>query len=559
MAYTPNLQDTQEAIGYTPTLADTQEVLGAGSSANQAQPIPQDFNLTAPVLAGLGRAGSNLLEDVGRLVKTNVTRQLGNMIVPGLGNLIQSRGEPLIQGGQAGLDLANKMMTGATGPQQAIAGLTQTAPYFLAAESGLPAISRLVPGISRAAEALSPIASALGRIPVLSRLGRYATRGAIAGGETGGLQGLAEGEGNDQTNRLQSALQLAQANAQTGAEFGAGLAPIGSAAKTGISKGLAALRAPAEAERMVGEAAGKLPQDVMNKQNNEILLQNADKKQAIASTKYQDVADTAEAMGFASDKNPEGQIKIKPYPQLTQTLDKIPDNIGINKKLIATIGRYKNNPTYENAHELQSHLGKEAARIDAKLVKNPTDDNTVDALRDARGAVNTRIEQAFNRTGNKNLIKKYKNASDYYKTEVRPYHDKPEIYRMMQGKQYPHDVLNVISEHDPKGYNDKIRQDIKKNPFQSRSFMAQALQKHVNPSNAEKGLTLDDIINGYKDIPTEIKTIGKNTQLAKNMGALEQAAKTRKTIAKTARGTKIAGTTLGGIGASIWGLKKILG
>ncbi len=157
MAYTPNLQDTQEAIGYTPTLADTQEVLGAGSSANQAQPIPQDFNLTAPVLAGLGRAGSNLLEDVGRLVKTNVTRQLGNMIVPGLGNLIQSRGEPMIQGGQAGLDLANKLMVGATGPQQAIAGLTQAAPYFTAAETGLPELStvaRLVPGVSRAAESL---------------------------------------------------------------------------------------------------------------------------------------------------------------------------------------------------------------------------------------------------------------------------------------------------------------------------------------------------------------------------------------------------------------------
>lgn len=518
MAYTPTAEDWNDNQGYTPTTADW------NAPTETVAPETQGWT-------GIAHAfGRGVLDPIADLFKSGI---IPGTQVAGQLNAQLQRYSPGLQQTESKLSLQHLLPTAADIGQPSFG---QSAAHF--AGGFIPQ------GMAIAA---APEVAAAQRIPLLGRLLAPAAQKSAIGL---GTLGVAQNPEHPIAGGLESgALAL-----------GLGQIPgIAGAAKTGISKGLAALRAPAEAERMVREAVGKLPQDVMNKQNNESLLQNADKKQAIASTKYQDVADTAEVMGFASDKNPEGQIKIKPYPQLTRTLNKIPDNIGINKKLIATIGRYKNNPTYENAHKLQSHLGKEAERIDAKLVKNPTDDNTVDALRDARGAVNTRIEQAFNYTGNKNLIKKYKNASDYYKTEVRPYHDKPEIYRMMQGKQYPHDVLNVISEHDPKGYNDKIRQDIKKNPFQSRSFMAQALQKHVNPSNAEKGLTLDDIINGYKDIPTEIKTIGKNTQLAKNMGALEQAAKTRKTIAKTVRGTKIAGTTLGGIGASIWGLKKILG
>jgi hypothetical protein len=330
---------------------------------------------------------------------------------------------------------------------------------------------------------------------------------------------------------------------------------IGAAVKgiKGIPAAFQALKAPEEAQKMYEAAVGKLPEDVMNTQNNQAILDNAEKQVEIANTKYKDVKDTAEASGFASDFNP-GGIKIKPYPQLRNTLDDVSERLGVSPKLLATIERYKNNPTYDNAHALQSHLGKEAARIGSLFNKTPEDDLTVQALKDARNSVNTRIEQAFERSGNKNLIKKYNDASDFYKKNVVPYREKPEIARVLQGGQFPTDIISVISRDDPDGYNKVLRKHIAQNPFQSRTFMAQALAQHVTPANSKVGLTLSDIVNGYENIPSVIKDIGKSVQLSKNMKSFKQSALIREKASKAITDAAKVGAGALGIG---YGLKKL--
>lgn len=78
------------------------------------------------------------------------------------------------------------------------------------------------------------------------------------------------------------------------------------------------------------------------------------------------------------------------------------------------------NPSFNNAHKLQSDMGKRIADLKSGNSKDSLTLDNIERLEKARTVLKEDMESYLNKS-NPNLFKKYQNASDFYKNQVIPY------------------------------------------------------------------------------------------------------------------------------------------
>lgn len=108
------------------------------------------------------------------------------------------------------------------------------------------------------------------------------------------------------------------------------------------------------------------------------------------------------------------------------------------------------NPTFQNAHKLQSLLGQTAAQIQSGL-SNPETLNTYGMLNSARGALKSDIS-SFLQKQDPALVDKYNQASDFFKNNVVPYTVDPTIKSIAEGETtniVPAALANIFKAQEP--------------------------------------------------------------------------------------------------------------
>ena len=117
------------------------------------------------------------------------------------------------------------------------------------------------------------------------------------------------------------------------------------------------------------------------------------------------------------------------------------DYLNLDKKItdsyIYNINKMHNifldNPTFENAHWLQSQLGIEASPLQSGKVLSPADRDTYQMWTAARNALKNDMQNFLQKQGGDNLVRQYNNASDNFIKNVIPYRSNPTLYNMAIG------------------------------------------------------------------------------------------------------------------------------
>jgi hypothetical protein len=445
-------------------------------------------DIAEPIGAGLQSFGGNILEDVGKLIKNNVMSQLSRSPQPTQNPYLAQLGKEaggLSQVGQGLVSGANEKMANATFPQQLLAQGAQYLPY---------AATSLIPGLGEG------------------------MLGTVGSGVAGGIL---SGATQNQEDRAKNAI--------LGGVFGA-LPGATKIIGSGLKFGAQAL-IPGIGTKFMEGISSNLPKDVLNKVNTENVINNYTNKLAQSSEKYNQLKTAA------------ANIAVKPYQRTLNTLDSTLQRRGVDPDLSVTLQRYRDNPTFNNAHELQSALGKEAANFKSSLGKTPEDTITQRLLNNARGDINDRIEQTFKNSGNDDLLNQYKDATDYFKNHVLPYRQKSSIWRVINGKEYPADITKTLTKDDKGGYNDALRQHIADNPEQAKSLIAQSLHTAADPEGKLGFVPLKKLLANADNMPSSIKEMADKVGLSKQLENLAGVYKAKKAL-KWGGGAAIA---LGGL------------
>jgi hypothetical protein len=117
------------------------------------------------------------------------------------------------------------------------------------------------------------------------------------------------------------------------------------------------------------------------------------------------------------------------YPKLSQNImDSFsPDIKDLHDNFIA-------NPTFQNAHNLQSELGSYSRQLQSPIMPpTPATIGNVKAINNARGALKADINN-FLANKSPELAKEYSDAADDFMNNVVPYRTNPAIYKMATGE-----------------------------------------------------------------------------------------------------------------------------
>lgn len=196
-----------------------------------------------------------------------------------------------------------------------------------------------------------------------------------------------------------------------------------------------------------------------------------------------------------------------------------------------------NNPTFQNAHKLQSELGSVSSQLKSGVAA-PTI-STIDAansLMNARGALKSDINDFLTRQ-NPDIAQQYKNASDSFQQNVVPYRSNPKIYSIATGDttnvapaslagifKAPDENLSKVLSDMPSGTMDKI--------------LYTKLGQTV-PNKSAQGL-----LNSYQNLQQQGLSDYVSPQLSAQLGDLENRIKARNALQMGTAG--LAAATLGG-------------
>lgn len=119
------------------------------------------------------------------------------------------------------------------------------------------------------------------------------------------------------------------------------------------------------------------------------------------------------------------------------------------------------NPTLQNAHDLQSQLGTSIGKLqsqDARGNLSVADRSTMQGYQQARGALRSDMTNFLN-TQNPNLASQYQMGTDYYRENVAPYLQDSSIAQIAKGKIInPENVTSIFKNPEP--YMQKIVGDM---------------------------------------------------------------------------------------------------
>lgn len=203
------------------------------------------------------------------------------------------------------------------------------------------------------------------------------------------------------------------------------------------------------------------------------------------------------------------------YPNLPQ---KITDNY--TDTLQDMHNTFINDPTFANAHNLQSELGAVSRQLDSKAAP-PTIGtiNTQNSLNNARTALKSDMD-SFLTAQSPELAQQYKEASDSYLQNVVPYKTNPKIYGMATGditNMKPSSLSNVFAA--PDADMDKVLSDM---PSDSMNKILYTKLGQTVPNKSAQGL-----LNSYQNLQQQGLGEHVSPELAAQIGELENRIKAR--------------------------------
>jgi len=128
---------------------------------------------------------------------------------------------------------------------------------------------------------------------------------------------------------------------------------------------------------------------------------------------------------------------------------------GIQGKLKKSFDEFNKNPSLENAHRLQSQLGRESQNIQyLQPPGTPTKYDLIEMRQNIKNDISSFLESK-----NPEIAKKYEQASEHYATNVAPYLDNNRIRQLVKNKSPKIDnIFNVFK--NPNEGIEKIASDI---------------------------------------------------------------------------------------------------
>lgn len=143
---------------------------------------------------------------------------------------------------------------------------------------------------------------------------------------------------------------------------------------------------------------------------------------------------------------------MPPGTSAYQNLDK--DIFSSNKKLNNLHQQFTDNPTFNNAHTLQSQLGSGVRKLQDSYNKGelaPADWDTLDDYRDAQNAIKTDMNSYLENT-NPALAQQYKDAGANWVKNVVPFSENPAISQIAKGEitnPSVSEIKNVFANPEP--------------------------------------------------------------------------------------------------------------
>lgn len=130
----------------------------------------------------------------------------------------------------------------------------------------------------------------------------------------------------------------------------------------------------------------------------------------------------------------------------TAYLDRKPININASGKLKETVDAFNKNPTFQNAHALQSELGTE---INTANPISMADKQEIGRYRSARQQIKNDIDK-FLEEQHPIIGDQYKGATQFWHENVAPYTQNSKIKALAKGKTVnPDDILSTFSSPEP--------------------------------------------------------------------------------------------------------------
>lgn len=479
--FIPDQPAPQNQIDFIPDEQNQPQQSYLSSLFSKDQPGDLSLNYIAsklaPINAGAAKFGGNILQDVGSLAQN-----MGNSVNPGgiytMGLGASNAAQDLKNIGSNVVNTANQTFGVQPSTTSNIEeNIAQYAPYLAAAPRTI------------ASQTLS-------RIPVIGNLLSGGLRGAQIGASYGASQ-------SPQGQALPDALQNAEYGAIGGAAIpalGLGLKGIGSTV-SGI-KGLVGGNLQNASDNLYNVAAknlnpsSDLPNEVLdpkqlNQFNTNAVMQNGRDQEALSSAAYKDFRQQVAQNNYAQSGSPAksnflGQTTagspgkfIVPTQDLTDKLNSLLENdpektqaTNLSKSTKGAINNYLQSPIYDNAHKLQSALGKESANLKSF---NPTTSNMNMSymLDDARNSVQKNISNNFIANGDGHLATQLQALSDNFRDNVAPYRNIPSLWKAMnKNGKYPN-IVNLLNQDGEDIAS--IRDHVLQNPEQSRTMLAQSI------------------------------------------------------------------------------------
>lgn len=229
-----------------------------------------------------------------------------------------------------------------------------------------------------------------------------------------------------------------------------GLTSLGADALLGgaIGKGINALKQPFSAQGKAEEILNNLGEGRSVEENSKAVAQKIkgayEKAKSEGEQLYQKV--------FKTTGNEKINENLGPYSSRYETLDKNIFTEDYDNKLKKLHEKYINNPTLENAHNLQSQLGtaiRKLQRKDAKDNLSIFESNVKGNYKDARKNIQADIN---NYLANKNpeLATQYNEATQNWLENVTPYLSKPKISQIAKGRTINPGILkNLFKNPEP--------------------------------------------------------------------------------------------------------------
>ncbi len=493
MAFTPTLSDIPKSYrapskgGFVPTLADIPK-----GYAQQGEEKPK----------GVGRKSMDAIESFGKAALQDILNVGGGLAHGGLKGIADIENIPHALMGR---------IPAVTAPQAPFADPSSA--LFQAPEMAAEFAPAALGGEALAAKAIPEAASLLPQIG----------RGAIIGG-TAGFGGTPGDIGQRaQAGAIGAAIAPAVGGAAAGANVARRLFTEGTPNERGAVNAILNMANPKimdkTASNFYNELSDGLDKTALNSKNAGNIVKSSNAQKKIGKDLYDNLLNQAHDSGYGADV----RIKIKdgkfaPTSKFIQLSPKTGANIsGIQNAakdktlqdspqvILNSISDFKRTPSLDNAHKLQSTLGKEWASLNSLGQPDDIQRATKNLYQTSRRNVLDDIDKTFANNGDPHLQEALSNARAHWRDNVIPYQSAPQIKRLVTKGIHPKNLINTLSSDDEKGWFDTIRNHLSENPEAKRNILAQALSNKIEGEAGAKTSNIQNLGEAYNKLPDVVK------------------------------------------------------